>query len=349
MDIFLLIFINNFKGDGFLKGTNVCIFKLEKNLEEIQELLENSCFKYIDELLPYDIPEHDKKLIYRWVDPDDNNFEVNSKVINGVEIRYIVAIAQLEVSLLSADKIIIPNTDMPLPKQMRVSIIDSSVIFASTTHCTYAIVSGSRSLESKIRNNLMQTNKRNDSEWGNVEFKEITEYKFDKSFYYWIIKNKGETLTLNDKSITLNEVKGFISDTERQTSKYKGQGTNIDTEIPLRSIVGMDEKLISLYINILYDNNTYSFYLDYDGRINVFQTECGEFGTQDPCPIEFDELLLNVYFDIIPFFRVKFNEAMSSNWNIDEEAFRKKTSIDIILELMRQNSVTLEDLEISLT
>ena len=49
-----------------MRGDNICIWKLEKSINEITPLLSQIYSKEIKILSSYDIPENDKKLIYRW-------------------------------------------------------------------------------------------------------------------------------------------------------------------------------------------------------------------------------------------------------------------------------------------
>lgn len=180
--------------------------------------------------------------------------------------------------------------------------------------------------------------------WICTEPQDICAYSFDKSFYYWLLKNSGQVLQINGKEMRLLEVKGFRSNSERNAHSYSGEGSNIGDEIPLKSIISMDEKLISLYIRILYNHVTYSFYLDHDGRISIFIPECGEHATENPRVIETEMLLLTIYFDIIPFLVQKNNISMESGWKQEEKVFKKGSAVEAILELMQQNDVSLSDL-----
>lgn len=331
----------------FLKGVNICIFKFEKGLNEILPLLNQGNESYIPQLMEYDIQDSDKKLFSRWAPVQPEGYVINTKTINDYEIRYVKAMALIEVSSMAYDDIIDPETDRPLPKSIRVEERIIYLIFTEINGVLYSIVSGGKTLESKIRSNLMGIRRGRESEsaWGNVEFKEISQYTLNKSFYYWLLKNNNTSFNNNGKDFCIREVKGFKSNAERDAHSYNGEGSNIDYEIPLKTIIAMNEELISLYINILYDMKTYSFYLDYDGRLSLFKTECGEFSTQNPAPIDTDELLLTIYFDIIPFLKQQYNIAVNSGWAQTEIRFRKDICINAIIELMHENRVTLEELE----
>ncbi|RXM68344.1 hypothetical protein [Clostridium tetani] len=326
-----------------MKSQNVCIWKIEKKLEEITFLLNEDCSKYVKELKEYNILDSEKKMIYKWTNLNECNNKIKELLIDQKKLRYIKALAEIEYNAIPFGEWIV--NDKPLPKELRVNRNNSTVMFVERMGSVYCIVIGGKSLESRIRSRLMHVREK-DSSWGEVQINNIREYSFNKNFYYWLLHNKGKTLNIEDKELKLNDVKGFKSDTDRKENSYRGQGSNIDSEIPLKSIVSMDESVVSLYIDILLNGTiSYSFFLDYDGRIGVCQSECGEFATQTPQPMSLDKIILDIYFDIIPFLHKKFNEALSNGWEDIEKKFKKRLSIDIIFDLIRQNSIEFSELE----
>lgn len=297
--------------------------------------------------MPYEIPEIDKQLIYKWVTAEQS-FTIKEMDVNGIKIRYVKAFAEIETQGIPLSDWIVD--DKPLPKEIRVNKNNSMVLFIERLSSTYCIIIGPKSSEGRIRSTLMESAKRKESTWGKIAFKEIPGYTFDKHFYYWLIKNKGNSLKIDERCVVLNDVKGFKSDTDRKENSYSGEGSNIDLEIPLKSLVSMDEKLVSLYVDLLIDKTiTYNFFLDYDGRISVHEAECGEFATQTPKQIPIEEIVINIYFNIIPLLISCFNKAISIGWDKIEIQFKKSLSIDVIIELIKQNGIELKEIEQAIT
>lgn len=326
-----------------MRGDNICIWKLEKSIEEIIPLLQEVYSKNVEILQDYDIPEDDKQLIFRW-NTIDGNYSIQEVSIDDTKLRYINASAEVESNLLSQSEWIFD--EKPLPKRTRVKNFSSRVWFVERLGVTYCIVKGSKSIEGKIRSNLMESSKGKKSRWGRFEFKEIAGYTFDKHFYYWLIKNKGNTITVDDKEILINDVRGFKSDAaERSESSYSGEGSNIDYEIPLKSLISMDERLISLYIDIVINKVSYNFFLEYDGRISVNRGECGQFTTQEPKLMSIGEIIFNIYYEIIPMLIMCFNKAKTKDWLDEEDKFKRKLSIEVIIALINQNNIDIKEIE----
>jgi len=328
-----------------MRYLNSVIWRINKSIQQIKPLLSFDYSKFIDDLTDLDIPDNEKKLLNRWIPENGMEFNQRTQIINNSEINYIKAIAKLEVNTISCDEIILPETGLPIPKDIRVDQFTSRVIFIDRQEYSYAIVSGSKSIESRIRGTLMDSNKkREESRWGHIQFSGLQEFLFDKSFYYWLVESKGKNISCNGKTMKIIDVKGFKSNTDRNTHSYSGEGSNIDREIPLKSLISMDEKLISLYIVILYNSVIYSFYLDFDGRTGINIPECGEHATQNPAPIETDKLLLDIYFDIIPFLRLCHNTEIENGWDEHELLLKKQFAIEVIKDLMEQNYIAVEDI-----
>jgi hypothetical protein len=325
-----------------LKITNTCIWKLERTLSEIVTLLQRDYSKYVEVLEECDISEIDKKLIYRWI-TTEQVFDIKETTVNNTKVKYIKVFAEIETPAIPLVDWVIDS--IPLPKEIRVNKNSSRVVFVERLGSTYCIVIGSKSSEGRIRSTLMESAKRKESSWGKIEFKEVTGYIFDKHFYYWLIKNKNKSLTIDENRVVLNDVKGFKSDMDRNENSYSGEGSNIDLEIPLKSLVSMDEKLVSLYIDLLMDSSmTYNFFLDYDGRINIYEAECGEFATQTPTQIPIEKIVMDIYFRIIPLLRTAFNKALLEGWNDIESKFKKKLSLDVIIGLIKQNDIEIAEI-----
>jgi|GEM_PF-2700266 len=330
---------------------NVCIWKMEKDLNEISQLLKNSYKKIIPSLVEQNIVDEDKYLLHKWTVTNGSDISRKKIVINGEEYRVIKCVADVEYKDFPEDLWI--DKGQVISKDIRIKKKRSYVNFININQGTYCIVSGQKSNEGRIRSNLMQSRvKKELSSWGSIESKVIPEYKFDKEFYYWLIINKGntfpgkdDTVTSKDDTIKLVNVKGFRSDAERNETSYSGEGADIDSEIPLMSLISMNETLVSLYIDVLYKNKiNYSFYLDCDGRISVCEMGCGEFATQTPKGLPFDNIIMDIYFKIIPLLLKYFNKDKVGNWNNTCSDFQKKLSIGIIIELAKQNSLTIENI-----
>jgi len=324
-----------------MSGINVCIWKLEKSLKEIKGLLQNDFRKPIEQLMNCEIPNEEKYLVNKWI-ATEGSYDNKVYRTGDKNINYMQSTAFMEISY---GNLFMPD-GTPLPKENRVNSMNSHILFAMCQDTIYSIVYGSKSAESRIRGTLMLAGKKKkESEWGHVNFNNNAEYQFDKSFYYWILQKKGSEITFDEKTIKIIDVKGFKSSSDRDVHAYSGEGSNIDNEIPLRSIVGMDEKLKSIRISLIYNDFVYSFALDYDGRLLVKSEECGEFATENPRRKEIHEVLLDLYFDIIPFLRINFNKAsIEGTLSDSERRYRRLSAMHIIDELMRQNNIHRDDI-----
>lgn len=331
-----------------MNGSNVCIWKIDRDLKDIIPLLKEKYFKEIRELSSCNISQDEKRYIYKWLPKDGADFIKQNIIINNNKIEYLEAIASLEIPSITSSKFIIPSTGEPLPKDMRVNVCTSKVIFIKRNGYIYCVVLGSKSLEGKIRSNLLQSRNRN-SKWGEIIFNNVPEFSFNKDFYYWILMNKGKKFNCNGKNLLLEDVEGFKSSTERHTHSYNGEGSNIDEEIPLKSIISTDGNLESLYMKILYGNIMYSFYLDYNGRMSVMFGECGEHATQSPKMISDVQVVLTIYFEIIPFMIKKFNEVQKKDLDEKEFVYRKRKSLEVIKTMAQKNNIVLNNGEIALT
>lgn len=325
-----------------MRGDNICIWKLEKSIEEIIPLLGEVYSKEVDILEPYNISENDKKMLYRW-GSIGGIFNINETSINGTILRYINAAAEIEVNALPKSQWIVDG--VPLPKEIRVNNSQSRVWIIEWLGATYCIIKGSKSSEGRIRSNLMESNKHTKSRWGSIDFRQVPGYTFDKHFYYWLIKNKNIILKVKDKVIQINDVRGFKSDADRKENSYSGEGSNIDSEIPLKSLVSMDVKLISLYIDVTLEDISYNFFLDYDGRLSVNRGECGNFNNQESKTMEFTEIILNIYYKVIPLLISGFNKAKTEGWLKEEYEFKKQLSLEVIADLIKQNNIDIKEIE----
>lgn len=327
-----------------MRGTNVCIWRIENTLEHVLPLMIREYYRDIPELINCAIPDNEKKYIYKLKSILGQPFITKNKVISGLSIPYVEAIGALEMPSMPVNSIFLPDTGQPLPKHLWVNTFSNNLIFTKHADYVNCIVYGSKSLEGPLRSNIFGSRKK-ESDWGPIIFNNVPGFYFDTSFYYWILRSKGQYLVLNDKSMLLQDVAGFRSNTERDAYSYTGQGSNIDQQIPLKSLISMDEKLVSLYIKIVYDRISYSFYLDYDGRLSVVFSECGEHGTETPTIIDNSDLLLTIYFDIIPFLKQLYNTAELNDWLRVNELYRKAKSVEVITELMHKNGVSITDIQ----
>lgn len=324
---------------------NVCIFKVEKLLPEIILLLKKKYYKPIDELDNLVVEMSEKNCIYQWESIDNNDFNIQNGIIDGTAFEYIEVMACMEIIIMTKSKREQIGAVVELNKRMLVETKKSKVLFVNYLGGTYCIVCGPAGLEGRIRSTLMETKERLQSEWGPVYFNNIKQYSFGKSLYYWIIDKKGQDIKKDKDTVRIVDVKGFKSDTERDTSSFSGEGSNIDRRIPLKSIISMGERLVNLYVNMTFNEVTYSFVLHNDGRITLFLSECGVFGSANLRTLTFEEAILNIYFRIIPFLTAKFNEVGIECWDEHEIRLKKNYSLDIILKLMGANSIKLEEIE----
>lgn len=326
-----------------MSGSNVCIWKIEQTLENIIPLLREINYRNIPQLESYLIPVEEKRYEYKWIEFDGLGLVESVLDINKKELRFLVVKASIEKPSIATDKFIIQSTEQPLPKYMRVTTQTSDVCFVKMDGYVYCIIKGPKSLEGTIRGSLMNYRKK-DSSWGNLTYEGLPELSFCRDFYYWILTNNRKKITDKDKLMVLQDVVGFKSNTERSVHSYSGTGPNIDDEIPLKSLVSMDENLESLYMKILYNNVTYSFYLDCDARLSIMFNECGEYATQSPKMFTDFEILLVIYFDIIPFLSQQFNKSKKNNWVEIKKIYKKQKSIEVIQKMMTENDIDVNEI-----
>lgn len=325
---------------------NICIFKLEKTLDEIIPLLNNTYYKPIDDLNELNCDRKDKNCIYKWLSISDNGFEKKNITVSGTTFEYVEAIARIEYVTMTKSKRELLSKRVTLDKGMLVDVKASEVFFVSYLGSVYSIISGPKDLEGKIRSTLMEMRNKKESSWGAVYYKDISQYSFMTSFYYWVIDKKKIELTNNENTIKILDLKGFkSSDIERDTSSFSGEGENIDRRIPLKSIISMGERLVNLYIYMAFNDVIYSFVLHNDGRLTLFLSECGQFGVSEPRILEYKEVVLTIYFFIIPFLNAEFNKVKIKNWDEHEKRIQKVYAMDIIVDLIKSNDLDLTDLK----
>ena len=231
-----------------MSASNISILKLERTLEEIIPLLKFKYFKPIEELNNLQCDTENKNRIFKWKETNTGGFKIDTINVSGIDFKYIDAIASVEVLTIPKRKREEISARLELDKKILVEEKESHVFFVSYIGSVYAIISGSKDLEGPIRSTLLETKKKSESQWGNVYFKDISQYSFITNFYYWLIDKKADKMSIDSDSICIIDLKGFKSDTERETSSFSGEGENIDKRIPLKSIISIGERLVNLYL-----------------------------------------------------------------------------------------------------
>lgn len=324
---------------------NVVIIKLEKTLDEIIPLFQNRTFKAIEELAGLNVSEENKSCIAKWEEIDGTGFKKECIDINNIKYEYIQAKASIEIVNVNKNKREMLSERVELDKKLLVETKKSIVYFVNYLGCVYGIIIGPKEMESRIRSRLMHC-RRKESEWGNIYSTNLQEYSFSKNFYYWVIDKKQCEISDGNSKANIIDVKGFKSDTERETSSISGQGSHIDKRIPLKSILGMGERLINLYIKMNYNGITYGFVLHNDGRLTVYSAECGLFGVTNPRMLNIRECVFSIYFEIIPFLKKVFSsEVTLKNWEVHEKRIRKTYALEVIRTLMKDNNIEIKELE----
>ncbi len=332
-----------------MKNENVIILKSDKELNEIASLLKEDYSCLNDRISNCNIKTEEKKFNHRW-EEIDKDFNIQNLHVGTEDVRVIQAYAIIETNKFSGSDRIRISENIPLPKSERVIENKSLVLFLEYLKSTYIIVNGPKTVESKIRTLLMEQKRGTESRWGKIYNKNIGIYAFDKSFYRWVLKQRGKILREPNYSLELNDLRGFKSGTSRNANTFSGEGSNIDNEIPFKSVVSLDENISSLHIELKVNNRTsYSFELDNDGRLKVVTTLCGEFLVQNPKIYSNKEIFLNIYFEIIPFLVKKFNESKNNNWDYEEKQLIEAYSKDIITQISKnitiQNSIAEENIQ----
>jgi hypothetical protein len=208
----------------------------------------------------------------------------------------------------------------------------------------YCITMGPKDMESRIKNKLMHY-RRKENEWGSIISESLVQYKFNKNFYYWILDKKETELTAGNNKAVIIDVKGFKSDSERDTASFSGEGSHIDKRVPLMSILGMGENLVNLYVKMIYNEVTYVFVLHNDGRLSIILGDCGVFGSGAPKMLSIREATANIYFKIIPFLKGLFGKEVTlKNWDEHEKKIKRFYAKQAIIKLIVDNGIRIEEL-----
>lgn len=317
-----------------MKGSNVGVFSVERRFEDLQTLLKGNYFEKAMVLANVNVSEDKKTLYHKW--ESESGYNAAFKMINSKQIKYIAANANIEKSNYTKERL--PDAAAAgLDRELLYYKSTSLVLFVETNENKYIVlIKGKKNLEPSIRKRLMRISKK---EWQ-------TCFNFDKSFYYWLIHNSKNELNLNGEIMKLKNVRGFKSNTERKQHSYEGSGNGIESETPLKTMIGLDFSVESIEIDIEYKNKEYSFGIDYDGRTQIFETKCRPIGEQSLCFIPWKDLLLDIYFDIIPFLKARYNNDYKTNYGEREELkFRKGESLKAIKELVQKNGLALNDIK----
>ena len=318
-----------------LKGSNVGVFSVERRFEDLQALLKGNYFEKVNVLANVDVSEDKKTLYHKWI--PDGNFNIAVRTINNTQIKYIIAYASLERPRFNKEQLPDMANLADLDREFLYRESTSLVQFIRINESKYIVlIKGNKNLESLIRTRLMKIKR---SEWGIC-------FNFDKSFYYWLIHNSRNELDINGERMKLKNVRGFKSNTERKQHSYEGSGNRIESEIPLKTMIGLDFSVESVAIDLEYKNKEYSFSIDNDGRTKIFETKCRPIGAQSLYHIPWKNLLLDIYFDILPFLRHRYNIDSSANdGEREEKKFKIGESLKVIKALMQQNGLVVNDIE----
>ncbi|MDU6522120.1 hypothetical protein [Clostridium sp.] len=326
------------------RSENIAIWKIEKRLEEIKELLKIDYSVIDDELCNLSIEIAEKTFNHRWDDSD--NLKIENIEINGVNSRVIYTKAIIEVNKVPNINKIRGADGKPLMKCDRVIQQISSVMFVESLGSVYAIVNGPKTIEAKIRRILMDQKNKQDSIWGKIYVKDVGIYKFDKCFYRWLITQNNNTLIDNELMLRINDVSGFKSNGDRRSNNFSGEGSNIHEEIPFKSIISLDENISTLHIDLIVNNRmSYNFAIESDGRLKLCSTLCGEFLVHNPKIYDLHEIILNIYFLIIPTLVKKYNEDILNGWAKKDNELKGLCSKEIIKTLSKLFGYTKSDLE----
>lgn len=261
-----------------------------------------------------------------------------------IEYKYMEALASIEIKNINKNKVDILSEKVALDKMILVEPKKCLVYFMEYKESVYCITMGSKDMESRIKNKLMHY-RRKESEWGSIISESLTQYKFNKNFYYWILDKKEIELTDGNNKAVIIDVKGFKSDSERDTASFSGEGSHIDKRVPLMSILGMGENLVNLYVKMIYNEVTYVFVLHNDGRLSIILGDCGIFGSGNPKMLNIREATANIYFKIIPFLKNLFGKEVTlKNWEEHEKKIKRFYAKQAILKLVVDNGIKIEEL-----
>lgn len=323
---------------------NITIWKVEKTLEEILELIKLDYSIIDEELANCTIPIEEKLINHRWSCDYDG---IQEKVIDDITIRFIFSSAIIETNkFTNSNKLKVRG--IPLDKKDRILEQISKVFFVEYMGSVYVIINGAKTNESKVKIILLDQKSKKDSIWGTIYSKNVGIYNFDKMFYRWIIVKKGDTLVDGNNKIRIEDVSGFKTCGDRNSNNFSGEGSNIDNETPFKTIVSLDENISKLHIKLLVnDRESYDFSLESDGRLSITKTLCGEFAVQNPRVYEIEEIAINIYFYIIPLLSKKYNMEKVRNWQETDNKYRTECSkqiIEVLLNKHKDEGIELEEI-----
>jgi hypothetical protein len=332
------------------KYKRMVIWELDStiSIENIPELMRINYNKEIPYLRDYDVENHEKMLFNRW-EPYYDNFNIIESHIMGQRICYIPTHAFIEVPAPEHSAVI---NGMVLPKANRVKPYQQPVFFFSMGTRVYAIAICAEHMDSRIRSALMGCGRNPEPShmnWGQVNFSDIVQYRFNSEFFYWLISKRDSTIETCYGDMTLSGIRRLENSSERGDTSYSSEGENILNEAVPKTGLGINTIVDNVGTTIVTTEGILSIVMENDGvcRIDKYNSSINlEGGTIDLADNHLDIVSIMIYAIIIPALRSAYNSDCSSGvWNNNtHDIMCKQCALEAINELCYENNISLEEI-----
>lgn len=332
------------------KYKRMVIWEMDQSIliENIPDLLALNYNKEISYLRDFNIGSHEKTLYNRW-EKYYENFEVRQAHIMGQNISYIPTQAAIEVPAPEHNAII---DDMVLPKENRVKLYQQSVFFLDIGGRIYSIVIGAEHMDCRIRSALMGCGRNPEpshTNWGQVNFSDIIQYRFDSDFFYWLISKRESNLKTCYGDMALSNIRRLDNSSERGDTNYSSEGENILNEAVPKTGLGVNTIVDKVGMTIATNEGKISIVLENNGVCKLERSNSSinlNGGEIDFADNHLDKVSIMIYSIIIPALRAAYNfDCNNGVWtNETHNVMCRRCALDAINELCYENNITLEEL-----
>lgn len=320
-------------------------FTLDNIIQNLQ-LDYSKSIGYLSELRSVSSP--DKILNNKWYPA--NNAETFTKATFNVgenSIEYVLASGFFEKPASEEQAIV---NGFVLPRERRVFNRTCEAIFFDLNGQVYCVIEVSQSEERNVRSILFGQGRgiNKKEEWKNVKHKDISQFTFDSSFFYWLISKKGAQFTLKDSDFkfSLTDITAISNQTERLEYDSTNSGSNILGSSPALTALGSNHSVYEAGLSFRTPNmklllrlsETSTCYLNVDKSFVTKATNENVNVKQ-----ELTSVVLNIYCVIL----LTLKEAYNSSPDKREQTVtqRKDWALLVIRTLCEENDIPLDEIK----
>lgn len=296
-------------------------------------------FRKLEEILglfslDYRYEEYDLEMNPRWIAPNNNQDLIRIKDVDGQQIKFIYLTAEVDILKVDTDKIHDVPFDVAFDKRQ------INVIFVETNGSINVLASGPSVCMSKLRKRLMKFwNNRKENRWGKINCKKDV---LKKTHFFWIMSNINKQLRLGTEEYSLLDVEGFKCFVENTLQNYNGDGQGLTGQVPVQTMVSLDNNFSGLNFVIESEENYIDMGLTNNYEIMINGVSHRKVNGQN---IFFDniDIILKIYYQILPGIIENYNR--DRGWKIRESNFKKEYGLKAILGIMNVCDLTTDDID----